>query len=72
MIKWEALEDREVRKQLASRISFKFRQLHDTSEDMAEGIAAGQISNISSAAEFPVHWDMKSGNFGSIEIQERV
>ena len=53
MIKREALEDREVRKQFASRISSKFRQLHDTSEDMqiAEEIAAGQISNISSAAE---------------------
>ena len=33
-IKWEALEDREVKKQFASRISSKFRQLHDTSEDI--------------------------------------
>ena len=33
-IKWVALEDREVRKQFASRISSKFRQLPDASEDI--------------------------------------
>ena len=33
-IKWEALEDKEVRKQFASSTSPKFRQLPDVSEDM--------------------------------------
>ena len=33
-IKWEALEDEEVRKQFASSISSKFRQLPDVSEDI--------------------------------------
>ena len=34
LVVWKALEDREARKQFAFRISSKFRQLHDTSEDM--------------------------------------
>ena len=33
-IKWEALEDKEVRKQFASSISFKFKQLPDVSEEV--------------------------------------
>ena len=33
-IKWEALEDKEVRKQFESSISSKFRQLPDVSEDI--------------------------------------
>ena len=33
-IKWEALEDKEVRKQFASSISSKFRQLPDVYEDI--------------------------------------
>ena len=33
-IKWKALEDKEVRKQSASSISSKFRQLPDVSEDI--------------------------------------
>ena len=33
-IKWEALEDKEVRKQFASSIPSKFRQLPDVSEDI--------------------------------------
>ena len=43
-IKWEAFEDKEVRKQFASSISSKFRQLPDVSEDIRSAI-------ISSAAE---------------------
>jgi len=33
-IKWEALKDKEVRKQFASSITAKFRQLPDESEDI--------------------------------------
>ena len=33
-IKWEALEDKEARKQSASSVSSKFRQLLDVSEDI--------------------------------------
>ena len=43
-IKWEALEDKQVRKQFASSISSKFRQLSDASQ-VREGMAAVQISD---------------------------
>ena len=33
-IKWEALEDKEVRKQFASNITSKFKQLYHVSEDI--------------------------------------
>ena len=50
-IKWEALEDKEVRKQFASSISSKFRQLPDVSEDIEREWLLFRSAIISSAAE---------------------
>ena len=50
-IKWEALEDKEVRKQFASSISSKFRQLLDASEDTEKEWLLFRSPIISSAAE---------------------
>ena len=50
-IKWEALEDKEVRKQFASSISFMFRQLPDVSEDIEKEWLLFKSAIISSAAE---------------------
>ena len=50
-IKWEALEDKEVKKQFASSISSKFRQLPDVSEDIEEEWLLFRSAIISSAAE---------------------
>ena len=50
-IKWEALEDKEVRKQFASGISHKFRQLPDASEDIRKEWLLFISAIISSAAE---------------------
>ena len=50
-IKWEALEDTEVRKQFASSISSKFRQLLDVSEDIEKEWVLFRSAIISSAAE---------------------
>ena len=55
-IKWEALEDKEknlrnLRKQFASRISSKFRQLPHVSEDIEKEWLLFRSANISSAAE---------------------
>ena len=50
-IKWEALEDKEVRKQFASSISSKFRQLPDVSEDIEREWLLSRSAIISSAAE---------------------
>ena len=50
-IKWEGLEDREVRKQFASSISSKFRQLPDVSEDIEKEWLLFKSAIISSAAE---------------------
>ena len=50
-IKWEALEDKEVRKQLASSISSKFRQLSDVSEDIKKECLLFRSAIILSAAE---------------------
>ena len=50
-IKWEALEDKEVRKQFASSISSKFRQLPDVSEDIEKEWLLFRSAIISSAAE---------------------
>ena len=50
-IKWEALEDKEVRKQFASSISSKFRQLPDASEDIEMEWLLFISAIISSAAE---------------------
>ena len=47
-IKWEALEDKEVRKQFASSISSKFRQLF---EDIEKEWVLFRSAIISSAAE---------------------
>ena len=49
-IKWEALEDKEVRKQFASSISSKFRQLPDVSEDIEREWLLFRAAIISSAA----------------------
>ena len=49
-IKWEALEDKEVRKQFASSISSKFRQLPDVSEDIEKEWLLFRSAIISSAA----------------------
>ena len=50
-IKWEALEDKEVRRQFASSISSKFRQLPDVSEDIEKEWLRFRLAIISSAAE---------------------
>ena len=50
-IKWEALEDNEVRKQFASSISSKFRQLPNVSEDIEKEWLLFRSAIISSAAE---------------------
>ena len=50
-IKWEALEDKEVRKQFASSISSKFKQLPDVSEDIEREWLLFRSAIISSAAE---------------------
>ena len=50
-IKWEALEGKEVRKQFASSISSKFRQLPDVSEDIEKEWLLFRAAIISSAAE---------------------
>ena len=50
-IKWEALEDKKVRKQFASSISSKFRQLSDVSEDVKREWLLFRSAIISSAAE---------------------
>ena len=50
-IKWEALEDKEVRKQYASSISSKFRQLPDVSEDIEKEWLLFRSAIISSTAE---------------------
>ena len=50
-IKWNALEDKEVRKQFASSISSKFRQLPDVSEDIEREWLLFRSGIISSAAE---------------------
>ena len=51
LIKWEALEDKEVRKQFASSISSKFRQLLNVSEDIEKEWLQFRSAIISSAAE---------------------
>ena len=50
-IKWEALEDKETRKQFASSISSKFRQLPNVSEDIEKEWLLFRSAIISSAAE---------------------
>ena len=50
-IKWEALEDKEVRKQFASSISSKFGQLPDVSEDIEKEWLLFRSAIITSAAE---------------------
>ena len=50
-VKWDALEDKEVRKQFASRMSSKFRQLPDASEDIEKEWLLFRSAIISSAAE---------------------
>ena len=50
-MKWEALENKEVRKQFASSISSKFRQLPDTSEDIKKEWLLFRSAMILSAAE---------------------
>ena len=50
-IKWEALENKEVRKLFASSISSKFRQLPDVSEDIEKEWLLFRSAIISSAAE---------------------
>ena len=50
-IKWEALENKEVRKQFASIISSKFRQLPDVSDDIEKEWLLFTSAIISSAAE---------------------
>ena len=50
-IKWEALEDKEVRNHFASSISSKFRQLPDVSEDIEKEWLLFRSASISSAAE---------------------
>ena len=50
-IKWEALEDKEVRKQFASCILCKFRQFPDVSEDVEQEWLLFRSAIISSAAE---------------------
>ena len=50
-IKWKALEDKEVRKQFASSISSKFRQLLDLSDDIEKEWLLFRSAIISSATE---------------------
>ena len=50
-IKWEAFEDKEVRKQFASSISSKVRQLPNVSEDVEKEWLLFRTAIISSAAE---------------------
>ena len=50
-IKWEALEDKELKEQLASNISSKFRQLPYVSEDIERDWLLFRSAIISSAAE---------------------
>ena len=50
-IKWEALEDKEVRKRFASSTSSNFRQLPDVSEDIEKKWLLFKSAIISSAAE---------------------
>ena len=50
-IKWEALEDKKVRKQFAYSISSKFRQLSDVSKDIEKEWLLFRSAIISSAAE---------------------
>ena len=50
-IKWKALKDKEVKKQLASSISFKFRQFPDASKNIAKKWLLYRSSIISSAAD---------------------
>ena len=50
-IKWEALEDKKVRKQFASSILSKFRQLPDASEDIEKEWLLFRSAIISSHAE---------------------
>ena len=50
-IKCEALVDKKVRKQFASSISSKFRQLSDAFEDIEKEWLLFQLAIISSAAE---------------------
>ena len=50
-IKWEALEDKEVKEQLASNVSSKFRQLPYVSEDIEREWLLFRSAIISSAAE---------------------
>ena len=50
-IKWEALEDKEVRKQFASSTLFKFRQLLNVSEDIEKELLLFRSVIISSVAE---------------------
>ena len=50
-IKWETLEDKEVRKQFASSVSSKFRQLPDVSQDIEKEWLLFRSAIISSAAE---------------------
>ena len=50
-IKWEALEDKEVRKQFASSISSKLRKLPDVSEDIQKEWLLFRSAVISTAAE---------------------
>ena len=49
--KWEALENKEVKKQFASSVSSKFRQLPDVSEDIEKEWLLFRSTIISSAAE---------------------
>ena len=50
-IKWEALEDREVRKQFASNVSNNFRQLADAFDDIEKEWQLFKSEIISSAAK---------------------
>ena len=50
-IKWEALQDKEIRKQFAFSILSKFRQLPDVSEDIEKEWLLFRSAIISSAAE---------------------
>ena len=50
-MKWEALEDKVVRKQFASGILFKFRQLLDVSEDIEKEWLLFRLAIISSAVK---------------------
>ena len=60
-IKWEALEDKEVRKQFASSISSKFRQLPDVSEDIEKEWLRFKSAITSSAADSCGHKTASSG-----------